>query len=237
MNLLQIGESAADRIGIPRPTSLIGASESNARLMLSLIQQDGKDLASRHMWRFLTKEKTFTATATEIQTGAVPDDFDRFVDGTFWNRTENRLVLGPASAGEWQALKSDRIQAVHDIFRHRGSDLMLLPTPGAGNTYAYEYVSTYWVASASDTTTGAREEFQNDTDVPLLDAELIALGAIWRFLSRKGLDYTEPFRSYELRLKRLLGRDAGAPTLNMTGPSDRYPAPKPTIPDGSWNLS
>lgn len=237
MNLLQIGQSAADRIGIPRPTSLIGSSDNDPRLLLALIQQEGKDLASRFVWRVLTKEKTFTATATETQSGVIPDDFDRFVDGTFWNRSENRLVLGPASAGEWQALKSDRIQAVHDIFRHRGSSLMLLPTPGAGNTYAFEYVSTYWVAHASDTTTGVSEEFENDTDVPLLDSELIALGTVWRYLHNKGQTYDEQFRSYELRLKRMIGRDAGAPTLNISGPSDKYPAPKPTIPDGSWNLS
>lgn len=236
MNLLQIGETAADRIGIPRPTSLIGSSDQNARLLLSVAQQEGKDLASRHAWQAITKEKTFTSTATEVQSSVIPSDFDRFVDGTFWNRTENRLVLGPASAQEWQALKSDRIQAIHDIFRHRGNDLLLLPTPAAGASYAFEYVSLWWVAEAADTDTPAREQFEQDTDVPVIDSELVALGVVWRFLRAKGLDYSEPFRSYELLLARKMGRDGGAPTLNMSGPSDKYPAPRATIPDGSWNL-
>lgn len=237
MNLLQIGETAADRIGIPRPTSLIGSSDQNARLLLSVAQQEGKDLASRHAWQAITKEKTFTATATEVQASVIPSDFDRFVDGTFWNRTENRLVLGPASAQEWQALKSDRIQAIHDIFRHRGNDLLLAPTPAVGASYAFEYVSLWWVATASDTGTPAREQFEQDTDVPVIDSELVALGVVWRFLRAKGLDYSEPFRSYELLLARKMGRDGGAQTLSMSGPSDKYPAPKPTIPDGNWNLS
>lgn len=237
MNLLQIGETAADRIGIPRPTSLIGSSDQNARLLLSVAQQEGKDLASRHAWQAITKEKTFTSTATEVQANVIPSDFDRFVDGTFWNRTENRLVLGPASAQEWQALKSDRIQAIHDIFRHRGNDLLLLPTPAAGASYAFEYVSLWWVAEATDTDTPAREQFEQDTDVPVIDSELVSLGVVWRFLRAKGLDYSEPFRSYELLLARKMGRDGGAQTLSMSGPSDKYPAPKPTIPDGNWNLS
>jgi hypothetical protein len=237
MNLLQIGETAADRIGIPRPTSLIGSSDQNARLLLSVAQQEGKDLASRHAWQAITKEKTFTSTATEVQSSVIPSDFDRFVDGTFWNRTENRLVLGPASAQEWQALKSDRIQAIHDIFRHRGNDLLLAPTPAVGASYAFEYVSQWWVATASDTGTPAQEQFEQDTDVPVIDSELVGLGVVWRFLRAKGLDYSEPFRSYELLLARKMGRDGGAQTLSMSGPSDKYPAPKPTIPDGNWNLS
>jgi len=237
MNLLQIGQAVADRVGLPRPTSIISSSDQVTRQLVALVQQEGKELASRYGWRVLTKEKTFTATATEIQSSVIPADFDRFVDGTFWNRTENRLVLGPASAQEWQALKSDRIQAVHDIFRHRGNDLLLLPTPGAGNSYSFEYVSTYWVATASASTTGSQEEFTDDGDIPLLDSELMVLGAAWRFLRSKGLDYSEPFRSYEVLVARKIGRDGGAPTLNMTGPSDKYPAPKATIPDGSWNIS
>lgn len=236
MSLITIGQAVADRVGVPRPTSLIGSADAGQRQILSLIQQEGKDLAARVNWQALTKEKTFTATATEEQSGVIPTDFDRFVDSTFWNRTENRLVLGPASAQEWQALKSDRIQAIHDIFRHRGNSLYLLPTPGAGNTYAFEYVSTYWVAAAATPTTGAYDAFSDDTDVSLISEELLTLGAIWRYQRAKGLDYSEAFRSYELALKRAMGRDGGAPTLNMTGPSDKYPAPKATIPDGSWNL-
>lgn len=237
MSLLTIAQAIADRVGVPRPPTLIGSSDPGYRQILSLIQQEGKDLAARVNWQAITKEKTFTSTATEEQSGVIPTDFDRFVDGTFWNRTENRLVLGPASAQEWQALKSDRIQAVHDIFRHRGNSLYLLPTPGAGMTYAFEYVSTYWVAAIGAPTTGVATEFENDTDVSLISEELLTLGGIWRYQRAKGLDYSEAFRSYEIALKRAIGRDGGAPTLNMSGPSDKYPAPKATIPDGSWNLS
>lgn len=236
MSLITIGQAVADRVGVPRPTSLVGSSDAGQRQILSLIQQEGKDLAARVNWQALTKEVTFVATATEEQSGVIPTDFDRFLDSTFWNRTENRLVLGPASAQEWQALKSDRIQAIHDIFRQRGNSLYLLPTPGAGNTYAFEYVSEWWVGTAVAPTTPARDAFADDTDAAVISEELITLGAIWRYQRAKGLDYSEAFRSYELALKRAMGRDGGSPTLNMTGPSDKYPAPKATIPDGSWNL-
>lgn len=236
MSLLTIVTAAADRIGIPRPNGVVGSSDLHARMMLSLAQQEGKDLASRFSWQAITKEKTFTATATETQSGVIPTDFDRFVDGTFWNRTENRMVIGPVSAQEWQALKSDRIQAVHDTFRQRGDSLLMLPTPSAGASYAFEYVSTYWVGTAGSTTPSLTE-FAADTDIAYLSEELITLGVVWRYQRARGLDYAESFQSYELMLHRKIGRDAGSPTLSMTGPSDRYPAPKATIPDGSWVLS
>lgn len=237
MSALTIAQAIADRVGIPRPSTLISATDQNSRLLLALMQQEGRDIARRHDWQAITKEKTFTSTATEEQSSVIPTDFDHFVDGTFWNRTENRLVLGPASAQEWQAMKSDRIQAVHDIFRHRGSSLYLLPTPAAGQTYAFEYVSTWWVAATATPTTPAKAEFEIDTDVPVISDELIILGGVWRYQRARGLDYSEAFRSYELALIRAIGRDGGAQTLSMSGPSDKYPAPKPTIPDGNWNLS
>ncbi len=235
-SLVDIVGDVATRIGIHVPAAVVGSSDPNTRLLLALTQQEGRDLASRHPWQVLTKEKTFTATATEEQANVIPADFDRFVDSTFWNRTENRLVLGPVSAVDWQALKSDRIQAVHDTFRQRGNSLYMLPTPTAGATYAFEYVSTYWVG-LTGSTTATLDEFAGDTDIPYLDAELIRLGVVWRYLRARGLDYAEAFQSYELAVKRKIGRDGGSPTLNMSGPSDRYPIPRATIPDGSWNLS
>lgn len=235
MSLLTISQAVFDRVGVPRQNVLAGSSDQQARILLGLLNQEGRELASRHGWQVLTKEKTFTATATETQTGVVPSDFDRFVDGTFWNRDENLMVIGPLSAQEWQAFKASHLQAIHDSFRQRGDDILMLPTPGAGASYAYEYVSKNWVGLIGSTT-ATLDAFVNDDDIAYLPEELLILGGAWRYLRSRGLDYSEAFRSYEMAVNRRIGRDGGSATLNMTGPSDKYPAPRATIPDGSWNL-
>lgn len=234
MSLLTISQAVFDRIGVPRQNILAGSSDQQARILMGLLNQEGRDLASRHAWQALTKEKTFSATATETQAGVVPDDFDRMVDGTFWNRDENRRVAGPLSAQDWQGLKASNTLALHDSFRQRGDDILMIPTPSAGAAYAYEYVSSYWAGTSSDTAP-TQTAFVNDSDEPFLSEELLILGGVWRYLRSRGLDYSEAFRSYEMALNRKIGRDGGSPSLVMGG-AERWGAPKAIVPEGNWPL-
>lgn len=236
MSLLTLCQSAAQRIGITVPTAIIGSTDTQTLQILGLAQQEGKELASRFNWQRLTKEQTFTAVAQAEQTGAVPADFDRFIDGSMWNRSKDNLIYGPMSPQEWQSIQATWAPNVLEAFRMRGDAILITPTPTAGNTYAFEYVSTYWVAAAGSTT-GTKTEFAVDSDVALLDEELISLGVTWRFLRTKGFDYSEAFRTYELALKRRQSRDGGSPIVVMSGPPNWFGAPKARVPDGSWNLS
>lgn len=233
--LLSICQNVADRIGLVRPSSVVGATDPQLRSLLSLANQEGRDLARRHAWQRLTKEKTFTTVATEAQTNALPDDFDRFVPETFYNRTKARPVEGPLTAQEYADYKGRLSTWAFEKFRLRGNDILILPTPAAGETMAYEYVSLWWAALASDTTTGVADEFENDSDEPLLDSEAVTLGVSWRFLRARGLDYSEPFAQYENAVAQLIGRDGGTRRLSMGPPQAFRPRP-PSPPEGNWNI-
>lgn len=237
MTLLTTIQSACDRLGIVRPSSVIGSSDQQIRQLLGLAQQEGKELARRHPWNKIIKEKTFTATATEEQTGAIPSDFDRILNGTFYNRTASRRVEGPLDAREWQSYKASTTSVLFDAFRIRGNTILTAPTPSAGDSYAYEYVSTWWVATAADDDTPAQASWLDDTDVGILDEELMADGIVWRFLKAKGLDYAEPFRTYEAQVMLAMARDGGKRSVNMGKSFDYRRRREPTWPDGSWSLS
>jgi hypothetical protein len=60
-----------------------------------------------------------------------------------------------------------------------------------------------------------------DTDVPLLDDDVIELGIIWRLLRRLGLAYDEEKDEYDRRADLLIARDGGTATLDLA-PVDRY---------------
>ena len=238
MTLLSIVQDATDRLGIVRPSSVIGSTDQQARQLLGLAQEEGKALARRHPWQVLITEKTFTSTATETQTGAIPTDFDRFVVDTFYNRTKNRRVLGPMNAQEWQNYKASVSTVIFDAFRQRGNSLLLAPTPTAGETYAYEYVSTYWVATAAASTTAAQASWLSDTDVGILSEELMTDGVVWRFLRAKGFDYAEAFRTYEAQVMLAMAKDGGRKkVINFGGPTMPAQPMKPSWPDASWPLS
>lgn len=236
MSLLTIIQDAADRIGIVRPSAVIGATDQQIRGLLSLSIQDGKALARRHDWQKLTKEKTFTATATETQSSVIPTDFDRMIPGTFWNRTQDRQVAGPLSPQRWQMLKSGIIVLPYDAYRIRGNDLLMAPTPVADDSMVFEYITTYWAASAADTTPD-QTTWVADDDVSFLDDELQTLGVIWRFKKARGLEYAEEFAEYERRFAQLAGTDGGMATIDLGLGDDGSSVIDPYITDGNWSIS
>ena len=235
MSLLSLIQNASDRLGIVRPATVITSTDQQALRLLGFAQQEGKALARRHTWQVLTKEGTFTATATETQTNALPTDFDRWIDGTFFNRSRKRPVFGPLNAQDWQFAKSVVATVIIESFRQRGSttDILITPTATAGDSYAFEYIGKNWCQSSGAV---AQSAWASDTDTGILEEELMTLGVVWRFKAGQGLDYSEEFRNYELMVAQATGRDGGRRVLNAGAyMSGRRPAAQ-FIQDGSWNL-
>jgi hypothetical protein len=83
---------------------------------------------------------------------------------------------------------------------------------------------------------GEADTWSGDTNEPLLDAEAMTLGVIWRWLKRNRLPYQDEFQEYDMRVKQLIARDGGAKVLNMGGRAHGEGPRIPGVPDGSWNL-
>jgi hypothetical protein len=231
MSLLTLIQDAARELGLSSPSSAINSSDQQIIQLVALANREGIELAKRHPWQKLTKEKTFTGTAAAAQVGALAADFDRFVDESFFNRSKKRPVFGPISPQDWQHTQAMVASTLSESFRVRGDDVLITPTPTT-DTYAYEYISTQWCESAAGTDQSA---WAVDTDVGLLSESTMTLGVMWRFLRAKGFDYAEPFRAYELRVAEDFGRDGGKRRINM-GSRSTSMARAPYLQEGSWSL-
>ena len=195
MSLLTIMQDAADEIGISQPTVGISSTDSNNLKMVRYANKVGKNLMRNYAWQALTNEKTFTAVGTETQTGILPANFDRFIAESFWNRTGVSLITGPISVSEWQGLKASLYSnTANQKFRHRGDAILVIPTLTAGDSLAFEYVSSYWVDIAATGTPKAT--FTIDTDISLIDEELITRGVIYEFLEGEGLPSMSAAKAY-----------------------------------------
>lgn len=235
MGLLTITQDACDRLGLPRPSAVIGSSDTQTRQFLGLAQQEGKELARRFNWQALARDATFVSIAAEAQTGVLPEDFDRFVGGTFYNRSATRIVTGPLTPQEYADYKGRLTSIVYDAFRLRGNTILILPTPSAGWTFAFEYITKNWCTSAGGDE--PRAAWQADDDEALLDDEAMTLGLIWRFMKAKGLDYGEAFQTYQAHVQAIEGRDGGTRILTLNTCPDRRVPRAPIAPDGNWPLS
>lgn len=234
MTLLTIVQNACDEIGISKPSTVIGNSDSQIVQLLALSNREGKALASRSYegWEELITEATHTTVATANQ-GAmetIAPSYKYVIGKTLFNRTTQRPLLGELSPQEWQLLQATPTSNVYDHFRIRNGNLLIDPVPAAGETIAFEYMSKLWCESSGGT---AQAAWAADTDVGRLDEELLTLGLIWRWKAAKGFSYQEEFAEYERQVADALSRNGVKATLNLGSSKTQY-QPGVFIPTGNW---
>jgi hypothetical protein len=203
----------------------------------ALLEKEGIELSGRGDWEGITFEATHTTIAAEDQgaiTTIAATGFRYIKNQTIWDRTDSLPVTGPLTPQEWQAVKGLANTGPRYRFRIRGGKLLVNPTPTAGHTWAFEYISKDWIVDTAGTT--YKQYFTADSDKVLLPDEILTLGLEWRWKAEKGLDYAEDFRSYENMVKDVLGRDGGKPVLHMGDSFWSGPKPGVFVPDGNWNL-
>lgn len=232
MTVLSIVQNACRELSLDVPAEVFASTNDIVVQLRGLLRRELHELARRANWTKLIKEQTFTTVAQDLQTGAVPSDFDYYLNDTMMNRTTSRVVLGPMSEVEWQREKAGPIySSVHDAFRFRGGDILITPTPAAGDTIAFEYFTTNIAEDSGGT---GKADFTADDDVAVLDEDIIELGLIWRFNRAKGFDYAEDFQNYEAAVAAAITRDGGAKRLDMTRSrvGQFYDV---NIPEGNWS--
>lgn len=149
-------------------------------------------------------------------------DFDHFINGTAWDRTNRWALLGPDSPQLDEYHRSGIVTTgPRRHFRQVGNlaagTYRLWPPPATVDTpfqIAWEYLSSNWVRVGGGATLAA--SMTADTDTPLLDSQAIVLGTKWRFLEAKGIPTASSMQvEYRDYVSQLIARDGGAPTLNM----------------------
>jgi hypothetical protein len=234
MTCLSVVQEVCDLVGVNRPNVVVSSSDQQVRQILGLVNREGRALAARHDWEVLKAEATFTTVATESQgdVETLSPGYKFIINGTLFNRTQQRPVYGPLNDQQWQLQKSSSVTGPYSQYRIRGGELLMLPTPTAGETCAFEYISKYWVRDTGSTTT--RASYTADSDVGLLSEDLITLGAIWRWKQAKGFEYAQDFEEYEKQVNDAIARDGTKAVLSMAG--DKDAAPGVLVPEGSWSL-
>ena len=127
-------------------------------------------------------------------------------------------------------MKSWTTSPVPEIFRYRGGDILVQPVPTAGDTFAYEYVSTQWCESSGGTDQSA---WAADADVGLLPERLMKLGIIWRWKAMKSFPFETDYQLYESQVQQAILRDKPQRTVNMAL-GERTRRPGIVVPDGDW---
>jgi len=233
MSLLTIIRTFCERTKLPVPATVMGNSLELVVQLRALLEEEGEALARRGDWEGLTNEATHTTLAQEDQgamTTVASNGYQYIKDDTMWDRTD-RLPVPLLGSTLWQRYKATVDASPRFRYRIRGGRLLLTPTPTAGHTLAFEYISKNWILGADAVT--YKSAFTLDTDTLLLPEELLRMGLRWRWKKEQGREYAEDFRDYEMRVADALGRDGGKPVIQLDGSAPRA-RPGIMVPDYNW---
>lgn len=238
MNALQIIREVCPAVGISVPNSVVGSADVGVRQLLALLNKEGRDLSQRYAWEVLIREASHTTTATQdqgtLETIIGATNAHRFIiNETMFNRTQGVPVLGPNSPLDWQLRQTLGLTGPYPEYRIRGGRLLLLPTPAAGESLYFEYVSKNWATDSTGTT--QKRAVTADEDLILLDDEIVLLGLEWRWRKAKGLDYTEDFNEYESKVSNAMTRDGTKRRVSLAS-RNGSPERRVIAPAGSWPL-
>ncbi len=195
----------------------------------------------------ITMDMVATGAATPVSTALTfakdtyPEnaDFDRFLNGTAWDRTNRWALIGPDSPQLDEYHRSGIVTTgPRRHFRQVGSltggTYRIWPPPAVVDTpfqIAWEYLSLNWVRGAS----GLQASMIADTDTPILDSQALILGTKWRFLQAKGISTAASMQTeYSDYVQQLIARDGGAPTLTMGRRWTPYLLNTGNIQDGNF---
>lgn len=216
MTLLTICQDALREIGgFNVPDTIVGNTDPTAVHLLALANRAGKDLALDYKWQELLETHSFSTVAS-TSAYALPADFHAIADGTSWDLTENKELVGPISRREWKMFESSEVNSVgvDTLFRIQGEQFNLYPTPSSVRSMVFEYYQKTYVSpnAGSD-----KVAFTLDDDTARIDEDLILLGVKYRFKAAKGLPNDAEEKEFNKRTNSLQASNKGAPTVRFGG--------------------
>ena len=165
---------------------------------------------------------------------AMPTDFDRMISDTNWDRTNHWRNLGTKTSQEWQWLQGGIISVgPRERYRIYNNRLRIFQALTSIYTFAFEYVSNYWVMS-SGATAGDKGAFTADTDTTIFPDDLMLAGLKFYFLKAKKLEYAVELGEFMRALSYTKAQDVPVPAQSLA-PIGMNPLVGPwSVQDGNW---
>lgn len=214
MSLLTICQDVADEVGIAVPTTITGSSGADEAKLLRLANKTGSIIMRDYAWQDLCKEFVGTAVAGMAQTDLLPSDYDRIVPDTFWDRSGAKLITGPITPVQWQSLQASDKTLYERKYIYRGGTISIYPAMAGSETLAFEYVSKNWCESSGGT---AQSKFLLDSDVGIINEELLTLGLTYQFLENDGLPFGVAAKQYQECFDTLVSNESESDRTLLTG--------------------
>jgi hypothetical protein len=235
MSVLSIIQTFTDKLGLPRPTAFIGATDKSTRQYSALLRETIADLGE-HRWQQQRVRVTFTSLAATLQgnlTTLFGAGYAGLVKDSIWNDTRHMRIFGPISDQAWNALQTlPNAGPEYSCWISR-DNLYVSPDLPAGETIAATVITSYNVSDSSGTT--FKELVTDDADLLLFPDNVVLrlFEAKWR--QQKGESgWEDHFNDAMGLVARNIVREGGT-TLKLDCVQDSV-KPGIIIPPGNWGV-
>jgi hypothetical protein len=233
--LLQIIQAASLEVGAPSPIVVATSTDKAVLQFLALANAVGDELTSEFEWQWQCREYTFDTVVAQ-QDYDLPTGYSKLIEQTQWNRTTHWAVSGPKTSQEWSFLKGGIVSTgPWPRFRVIGNKFRLDPVPTDVNTFAFEYISSYWTLASGDTLP-SKAGFTADTDTCVFRDRVIIAGTKLKWLQTKGLDTTYAEREYAIEVDKQKAQDQGAPVLQLAAQPNSFLLDWRSIPESGFGV-
>lgn len=225
---------AAVEVGLTSVTDVFASADPNFVQLRSLLNTAGEELLIAKQWQSLTKEYSIVVDGADTGDYTLPTDFNRILDNTAWDYTNDQPMVGPVSNSVWQRLLANTVSPqVYIIYRLSNNRFRTFPQPPAtGTNMKFEYISGMWVNVGGADTTYTNECTQ-DSDVPLYQAIVLQKFLKYRWLSAKGFDTTAALGEFNVQLELYGGAEKGATVVDLARLPRGYCL---NVPDQNFNV-
>lgn len=241
MSLIQIIQDAADEIGVPQPSQVVGSQDPTAKALLRAYIKEGQDLLQEDpAWSTQINEYTFDTVASQEEY-PLPDDYQRMINNTAWDRAQFWQIRGGITPQQWQVIRSGLYQTARLSANFRikqatdkvSKAFYLDPIPGGVRELVFEYQSKWWVYAPTGNVRKPRPTA--DTDETIFDDELVTRGVVWRFLRMRKLPFATELADYKQYRDRAIAQDRSPPTLTVNEQPWRLPIGN--VPDTGFGIT
>jgi hypothetical protein len=196
------------------PNVIIGNNDDVAQQILQVVKISITDLARNYQWQELQREYSFSSVIDQA-TYNLPSDFDRIIDNTFWNASQNWAMIGGITPENWRILKNSLLTQAETVeyYRIRNNQIVIHRTPSVVENYVFEYISKNIVKSSSNV---EQSEFLADTDVPAIDEYILRLDITWRWLKNNGRAYADEKNIAEKAISERIKANGSRGTINSS---------------------
>lgn len=201
MTFLEIMVEVAKNAGIAAPSSVTGTDADSIKLS-QFINEAGREIARRVDWSVLRKTASLSMTGMDAEY-TIASDFDRLSQGLSVICSPY-LIRGSLTPDEWAGLTPTKGDPRY--FYLKAGKIAFYPYPNSGETVKVMYQSNRWV---SEEATNGFDRMTKNNQESLLNGDLVASGATWRWRRHIGKDYADYLSEFEAMLTDLAKADGG----------------------------